>query len=103
MEYLYCVLLLNEANQEITEEKMVEVLKAGGVAEPDMTRVKAIVGSVESMNIKDAIENPVAPCPAVGPVEPKKEEKKKEEDEEEEFEEETESDFGMGFDALFGK
>ena len=94
MEYIYCVLLLNGAGNGITEEKMVVVLKAGGVAEPDMDRVKALVVSVDGMDIGEAINNPLAVSEPAVP-EPELKEKKVEN------EEATEEDAGMGFDMLF--
>ena len=94
MEYIYCVLLLNGAGNGITEEKMVVVLKAGGVAEPDMDRIKALVASVDGMDIREAVNMPLA---VSEPAVPEPDIKKKKV----ENEEATEEDVGMGCDALF--
>jgi large subunit ribosomal protein L12 len=100
MEYVYCILLLNEAGTPITEENIAKVLKVADI-EPDMNRVKALVASTEGMDIKKAKESPiVAPAPEVVEPEPEPEPKEEETKEEEEI---TEDNLGMGFDALFGK
>ena len=104
MEYIYTAMLLHSAGQKITEEKVKKVLTAAGT-KPDDARIKALVASLDGVNIDEAIKSaaavPVAaaaPAPAAGaPAEEKKEEKKKEEKKEEVSEEEA----AAGLSALF--
>mgnify|MGYP001190452094 FL=1 len=102
MEYVYAAMILHEAKKEITEANLSNVLKAAGVA-VDEARIKALVSSLEGVDIEDAISSasmPVAQAPAVAPAaasdhkasESKKEEKK----------EEAEESALEGLGALFG-
>ena len=79
MEYVYSAMLLHSAGQPVTEENVKKVLTAAGV-KTDAARVKALVASLEGVNIDEAIKSataiPVA-APAAAPAE--KKEKKKEE------------------------
>ena len=106
MEYVYAAMLLHKAGKEIKEESVKKVLEAAGVT-PDDARVKALVASLEGVNIDEAVEKaaaPVAaaPAPAAGEAaggkEVKKEEKKKEAEEEKKSEEQA----AAGLGALFG-
>lgn len=104
MEYIYAALLLHKAGKEVSEENVKAVLSAAGVAVND-ARVKALVASLEGVDINDAIEKaaaaPVAvaaapaaagAAPAAAAAEEEPEEDKKEEEES-----------GMaGLGALFG-
>ncbi|MGA1873307.1 MAG: 50S ribosomal protein P1 [Thermoplasmatota archaeon] len=104
MEYIYGALLLHSAGKEINEDGLKKVLEAAGVAvEP--ARVKAVVTSLDGVNIEEAMKTAVAapaaaaPAAAAGaPAEEKKEEEKKEEEDEGPSEEEAMA--GLG--ALFG-
>lgn len=102
MEYVYAAMILHEAKKEINEANLNSVLKAAGVA-VDEARIKALVSSLEGVDIEDAIISasmPVAQAPAVAPAaasdhkasESKKEEKK----------EEAEESALEGLGALFG-
>ena len=104
MEYIYSALVLHSAGKEITEDGIINILKAAGV-EPDTARVKALVAALEGVDIDEAMKTaafapvaaaPAAPAPAEGGE--KKEEKKEEEKEEEVSEEEA----AAGLGALFG-
>jgi large subunit ribosomal protein L12 len=101
MEYIYAALLLHKAGKEITEDSIKKVVEATGVKTDD-SRIKAVVGALEGVNIEEAIKNamtmaaPVAVAPAQ--AEGKKEEKK--EDKQEEKKSEEEAAAGLG--ALFG-
>jgi large subunit ribosomal protein L12 len=102
MEYVYSALLLHDAKQEISEANVKKVLDAAGV-KTDETRVKALVASLESVNIDEAVKSaaPVAAAaaPAAAPAEgEKKAEVKKDEKSEEKKEEEA----AAGLSALFG-
>ncbi len=101
MEYVYAAMLLHSAGKEIKEGNVTEVLKAAGVKVND-AKVKAMIASLEGVNIDEAIEKsvvsaaPVA-APAAGvPAEAKKDEKK------EEDEKKGEEDAASGLAALFG-
>jgi large subunit ribosomal protein L12 len=99
MEYVYSAMLLHSAGQPVTEENVKKVLTAAGV-KTDAGRVKALVASLEGVNIDEAIKAataiPVAaPAAAAAPAE--KKEKKKEEKKEEVSQEEA----AAGLSALF--
>ena len=101
MEYIYSAMLLHSAGQKITEEHVKKVLTAAGV-KADEARIKALVASLEGVNIDEAIKTaaiPVAAAPAApaGKTEEKKEEKKKEKKEEV-----SQDEAAAGLGALFG-
>jgi len=103
MEYIYSAMLLHSAGKKITEENVKKVLNAAG-AKPDDARIKALVASLEGVNIDEAIKTTAAPVPVVpksekpseAPAEEKKEEKKKEKKEEV-----SEEEAAAGLSALF--
>jgi len=104
MEYIYAALLLNSAGKEITEKEITSVLKSAGI-EADEARVKALVATLEDVDIEEAVSKSVAVAPTVAaaPTEaeaPPSEEAKEEEGAEEEEKKEEESLAGLG--ALFG-
>ncbi len=88
MEYVYAAMLLHKAGKEINEENIKKVLEAAGV-QVDTARIKALVASLEGVNIDEVIEKAqsmqVTAASAGGSAggseqkEEKKEEKKKEE------------------------
>jgi len=97
MEYVYSAMLLHSAGQPVNEENVKKVLTAAGV-KVDAGRVKALVASLEGVNIDEAIKAataiPVA-APVAAPAE--KKEKKKEEKKEEVSQDEA----AAGLSALF--
>lgn len=99
MEYIYSAMLLHSAKQPITEEHVKKVLTAAGV-KPDEARIKALVASLEGVNIDEAIKNAampvVAAAPAAGAPAEKKDEKKKEKKEEV-----SQEEAAAGLSALF--
>ncbi len=103
MEYVYGALLLHSAGKKINESDLKKVLEAAGV-KVEAARVKAVVTSLEGVNIEEAMMTAVASAPAAAapaaaggaPAE----EKKEEEPEEEEGPTEEEAMAGLG--ALFG-
>lgn len=104
MQYIYAALLLNSAGKDITEEGVMAVLKSAGV-EAEEARVKALVATLEGVDIEEAISKSVAMAPAAStapeqaeaPAEAAEEEAAAEEEEEDK---EEESLAGLG--ALFG-
>ncbi len=97
MEYVYSAMLLHSAGQPVTEENVKKVLTAAGV-KTDAARVKALVASLEGVNIDEAIKSATAipvGAPAAAPAE--KKEKKKEEQKEEV----SQAEAADGLSALF--
>ncbi len=101
MEYVYAALLLHKAGKPVDEAGVTSVLKAAGVAVNE-ARVKALVASLEGVNIDEAIAKAAfaaapaaaaaAPAAAGAPAEAEKEENK-----------EKDEATGMeGLSALFG-
>ena len=106
MEYIYAALLLHKAGKDVSEENVKAVLSAAGVAVND-ARVKALVASLEGVDINDAIEKaaaaPVAvaaAAPAAAGAAPAAAAAAEEEPEEDKKEEEESGMAGLG--ALFG-
>ncbi len=100
MEYVYSAMLLHSAGQPITEDNVKKVLTAAGV-KSDAARVKALVASLEGVNIDEAIKSaaavPVAAAPVAAAAPAEKKEKKKEEKKEEVSQDEA----AAGLSALF--
>ncbi|MBN2014496.1 MAG: 50S ribosomal protein P1 [Candidatus Altiarchaeota archaeon] len=102
MEYVYGALLLHSAGKKVDEKNLKKVMEATG-AKADDVRVKALVSSLEGVNIEEAIKTAapvaVAAAPAAAPAAEKKEEKKKEE---KKIEEKGEEEAAAGLASLFG-
>ncbi|MGA1793204.1 MAG: 50S ribosomal protein P1 [Thermoplasmatota archaeon] len=104
MEYIYGALLLHSAGKKIDENGLKKVLEAAGVAvEP--ARVKAVVTSLDGVNIEEAMKTAVAAPAAAAPAAaaagaPAEEKKVEEKEEEDEGPSEEEAMAGLG--ALFG-
>ena len=102
MEYVYAAMLIHKAGGKVDEATVKKELEAAG-AKVDEARVKALVASLEGVNIDEAVKNatvaPVAAAPAAAPAggEAPKEEKKKEEEPKKSAEEAA-----AGLGALFG-
>lgn len=92
-------MLLHSAGQPINEDNVKKVLTAAGV-KADAARVKALVASLEGVNIDEAIKSAVAmqaaPALAAAPAGEKKEKKK-----EEKKEEVSQDEAAAGLSALF--
>jgi large subunit ribosomal protein L12 len=102
MEYIYSAMLLHAAKKDITEASVTSILKAAGIA-ADAGRVKALIASLEGVNIEEAIKTASFAAPAAAPAAaeaPAKGGKKKEEKPEEKAPTEEEAMAGLG--ALFG-
>ena len=93
MEYVYSALLLHSAKQPITEENVKKVLQSIGVT-ADEAKVKALVASLENVNIDEAIKQAAVAVTAPA-AEEKKEEKKEDEGKKAE-------EAAAGLSALFG-
>jgi large subunit ribosomal protein L12 len=94
MEYVYSALLLHSAKQPVNEANIKKVLQSVGVT-PDEGKVKALIASLEGVNIDEAIQQAAVAVAAPAAKEEKAEEK--EEDEGKKAEEAAE-----GLSALFG-
>jgi len=105
MEYVYGAMLLHSAGQKVNETNLKKVLTAGGV-KADAARVKALVASLDGVDIDDAIKiaapvaAPAAPAPAAAPAAGEAEAKPKEEKKKEEGK--TEEEAASGLASLFG-
>jgi len=95
MEYVYAAMLLHKAGKEINGENVKKVLEAAGI-QVDETKVKALVASLDGVDIEKAIKEAVviAPVAEAKPAEEKKEEVK------DEVKSTEEAAAGLG--ALFG-
>ncbi|MEM7821668.1 MAG: 50S ribosomal protein L12 [Candidatus Aenigmatarchaeota archaeon] len=92
MEYVYSALLLHRAKKPINEENVKKVLEAAGVVVDD-AKVKALVASLEGVNIEEVIQQ--ASTMVSAPV--NKDEKKEKEEGSEKAEEAV-----VGLSSLFG-
>jgi large subunit ribosomal protein L12 len=100
MEYVYAAMLLHSAGKKIDEAGVSATLKAAGVEIND-ARVKAMVASLEGVNIEEAIaKSVIQAAPAAAPVaagaSAKDDKKHKEE------EKKGEEDAASGLASLFG-
>ena len=75
MEYVYAAMLIHKAGGKVDEATVKKVLEAAGVKSDD-ARIKALVASLDGVNIDEAIKNatvaPVA-APAASGEAPKEE------------------------------
>jgi len=104
MEYVYGALLLNAAGKPIEEKALHHVLVAAGV-KPDEARVKALIASLEGVNIAEALakaETLAAPAPAAHAPEKKEEKGEKKAEEKKEEKGVSEEEAAEGLSALFG-
>lgn len=104
MQYIYSAMVLYSAGKEITEDAITAILTAAGV-EVDAAKVKALVASLEGVDIKEAIANASVAAPAAAAAaapaaaaEAPKEDKKAGAEEEKVSEDEA----AAGLSALFG-
>jgi large subunit ribosomal protein L12 len=78
---VYASLLLHSAGKPITAESVKKVLEAIG-AKVDEGKIKALVASLEGIDIDKVLQEAVIPTAPTAPAEEKKEEKKEEEERE---------------------
>lgn len=102
MEYIYSALLLHGAGQKIDEAGLKKVMEAAG-SKPDAARIKALVSSLDGVNIEEAIAQAALPSAAAvaAPVTEEKAEENKEEKKAEEDEKKAE-EAAAGLGSLFG-
>ncbi len=102
MQYVYGAMLLHAAGKSIDEKGITAVVAAAGVS-ADATQVKALVASLEGVNIADVLAKaeaaPVAVAAPAAPAASGASEKKEEKKEEKGVSEEEAS---QGLSALFG-
>jgi|WetSurMetagenome_2_1015567.scaffolds.fasta_scaffold1292880_1 large subunit ribosomal protein L12 len=102
MEYVYAALLLHKAGKKVEEASIVKVLDAAGI-KADVAMSKAVVASLEGVDIDKAIKDAAvqqvavaaAPAAAAGKAEAKPETKK-------EDEKKSAEEAAAGLSALFG-
>lgn len=102
MQYIYSAMVLYSAGKDITEDAIAAILKAAGV-EADAAKIKALVSSLEGVDIAEAIASasvmaaaPAAAAPAAASEAPAA---AAEEPEEEAV---SEEEAAAGLSALFG-
>jgi large subunit ribosomal protein L12 len=103
MEYVYSALLLNAAGKPIDEKGIDGVLTAAGIS-PDAARVKALLASLEGVNVAEVLkkaETVAVAAPAAAPAE-KKEAKGEKKEEKKEEKGVSEEEAAEGLSALFG-
>lgn len=105
MEYIYSAMVLYSAGKNITEDAVAGILKAAGV-NADAAKIKALIASLEGVNIKEAIASasvmaaaPAAAAPAAASAAPAAAAAKPEEPKEEAV---SEEEAAAGLSALFG-
>lgn len=103
MEYIYSAMVLYSAGKDITEDAIKNVLTAAGV-EADAAKIKALVASLEGVDIAEAIKSAAvvaAPAASAAPAAAAAEAApaKQEEPEEEAV---SEEEAAAGLSALFG-
>jgi len=102
MEYIYAAMLIHKAGSKVDEPTVKKVLEASG-AKVDDARVKALVASLEGVNIDEAIEKAsLAPVAAPTLEAPKQEAQKGEKKEAKKDEKKNEEQAAAGLGALFG-
>jgi large subunit ribosomal protein L12 len=97
MEYVYSALLLHLAKQPVNEENLKKVLRSVSIT-PDDAKVKALIASLEGVNIDEVVKEAAVTQVAAPVVDAK--EAKKEEPEEDEGKKAEEAAAGLS--ALFG-
>jgi len=94
MEEVYASLVLHASGKPVTVENLTKVLQSAGIT-PDEGKLKALVASLEGVNIDELLQQASIAAAPAAKTEEKKEEKK--EDEGKKAEEAS-----AGLSALFG-
>lgn len=98
MEYIYAAMLLHKAGKQIDEANVKKVIEAAGV-KADESRIKALVASLQGVNIDDTIKQ-ASVAPVAAPAAETKQQPKPKEEKKEEKKDEMSAAAGLG--ALFG-
>ena len=101
MEYIYAAMLIHKAGGKVEEATVKKVLEAAGVKADD-ARIKALVASLEGVNIDDAVKKAATVPVAAAPAAPAGGEKKEEKKEAKKDEKKDEAQAAAGLGALFG-
>ncbi len=103
MQYIYSAMVLYSAGKAITEDAISAILTAAGV-EVDAAKVKALVASLEGVDIESAIANAAVAAPAAAAAAPAAaaDAPAAAEAKEEEEEAVSEEEAAAGLSALFG-
>jgi len=67
MEYIYSAMVLYSAGKDITEDAVKAVLTAAGV-DADAAKIKALVASLDGVDIAEAIASAAVAAPAAAPA-----------------------------------
>lgn len=96
MEYVYAALMLHSAGKPVKEDAVKKIIEAAG-EKADDAKVKALVASLDGVDIADAMSKSVVSAPAAAA--PTVSSAKKEEPKEEK---KTEEEAAGGLASLFG-
>jgi len=96
MEYVYAALLLHKLGKEVSEENLMNVLKATG-ADIDDSKVKSLIASLKDVDIDAELANAIVASASAAPAGESAEAKPAEEPKEEKKEAAAE-----GLSSLFG-
>jgi large subunit ribosomal protein L12 len=97
---VYAALLLHSAGKKVDEVSVKKVLDAAG-EKPEAARIKALVSSLEGVDIDEAIKGAAIAAPAQAAQPQEKAEEKKEEKKPEEDKQKAE-EAAAGLSSLFG-
>jgi large subunit ribosomal protein L12 len=103
MELIYAALTLSEADKEINEENLQDIVDAAGLDVED-AEIAALVAALEDVDIQEAMETAVAggaAAPAGGSSDDSADEEEAEEEEEEEEDEADEEEAAEGLGNMF--
>jgi large subunit ribosomal protein L12 len=101
MEYVYAALLLDAAGKEVTEQSLMDIVKAAGMS-PDEARAKAMVASLKGVNIKDIIKNAQSMQTAAAAPQAQQEGAQQKAQKKPEEDKKTEEEAATGLAGLFG-
>ncbi len=101
MEYLHAALVLHSTGQKISEKGIEAIIKAAG-SKPDESKIKALVATLSSIDIEEAIKGASLMPTAVPGVKGSTEAVTTEKKEPKVKEEEEEAGDDLGLSSLFG-
>ncbi len=67
MEYVYAALMLHKLQKNVSEENIINVVKASG-ADVNETQVKSLVAALADVNIDEALKAAPVAAPAAAPA-----------------------------------